>query len=83
MPRGLFRPFPKIPSTPTWVQKHKAWPQGNALVTLIIIVQGRQRKDFPVSHCQSVREVSFYLPVLFHTNRCPGEVHLAMPELAA
>lgn len=62
LPQGVFQPFPKIPATPTWVQKKKklAWPQGNALATLKIIIRRRQRKGFPVSH-QGVREVSFFL----------------------
>ena len=61
LPGGLFQPFPKIPATPTWVQRNKARPQGIALVTLKIIMQRRQRKRFPVSHRQGVWEVSFYL----------------------
>lgn len=74
LPQGVFQPFPKIPATPTWVQKKKkkkklAWPQGNALATLKIIIRRRQRKGFPGSH-QGIREVSFSLSVLLHLNRC-------------
>ena len=50
-------------------KKKLAWPQGNALATLKIIIRRRQRKGFPVSH-QGVREVSFFLSVLLHMNRC-------------